>query len=397
MTTSHPTSVAEAAAIHNFDLSAITVNNANLIDYNTMHLACESDKLITLKCESEVEAAVVKSAEFGLPLFILSGGSNVILPNKLNACVLHPAYKGLEVIHEDENNVIIEVMGGENWHQLVLDTVNKGWYGLENLALIPGLVGASPVQNIGAYGVQLEDCMTHLKAFHLATQTWHNFEKSECQFGYRDSKFKQEPGQWLITRVGFKLHKDSRKINVKYGDVSTLALAKAQANQRSVATPIDVMKAVIEIRQSKLPDPKQLPNCGSFFKNPIIDNSHFHQLQLKYPDIVGYPVDKEFTKVAAGWLIDKVGLKGEGIFPIKTHAKQALVLVNLSGINGAQSNIEHSAENKLLNKVENIRPPATQTDIIATQTFIQQKIEQTFGILLEREPVWVNSHASYNS
>ena len=374
-TQANDSTAAATTRAESFTLSTLTTVAADLIEYNTMHLACQADRLITLTQESDIEPAVAELDKLGAPVFVLSGGSNVILPEALHASVLHPAYKGIEVLAEDANSITLEVMGGENWHELVVYTVNQGWYGLENLALIPGLVGASPVQNIGAYGVQLEDYMTHVKAFHLPTQTWHNFDKADCQFSYRDSIFKQQAGQWLITRVGFKLHKDALKVNANYGDVSSLALAKAQADKRSAISAKDVMQAIIEIRQSKLPDPNQLPNCGSFFKNPIIDNGQFTTLSAKYPNIVGYPVGDEHTKVAAGWLIDNAGLKGKGIAPILTHKKQALVLVN------------HSAADS--------STPASQHDILATQQLIQQTIQDQFSIALEREPVWVNNEARY--
>ncbi|HAO60258.1 MAG TPA: UDP-N-acetylenolpyruvoylglucosamine reductase [Psychrobacter sp.] len=374
-TQANDSTAAATTRAESFTLSTLTTVAADLIEYNTMHLACQADRLITLTQESDIEPAVAELDKLGAPVFVLSGGSNVILPEALHASVLHPAYKGIEVLAEDANSITLEVMGGENWHELVVYTVNQGWYGLENLALIPGLVGASPVQNIGAYGVQLEDYMTHVKAFHLPTQTWHNFDKADCQFSYRDSIFKQQAGQWLITRVGFKLHKDALKVNANYGDVSSLALAKAQADKRSAISAKDVMQAIIEIRQSKLPDPKQLPNCGSFFKNPIIDNGQFTTLSAKYPNIVGYPVGNEHTKVAAGWLIDNAGLKGKGIAPILTHKKQALVLVNHSTADSST--------------------PASQHDILATQQLIQQTIQDQFGVALEREPVWVNNEARY--
>ena len=374
-TQANDSTAAATTRAESFTLSTLTTVAADLIEYNTMHLACQADRLITLTQESDIEPAVAELDKLGAPVFVLSGGSNVILPEALHASVLHPAYKGIEILAEDANSITLEVMGGENWHELVVYTVNQGWYGLENLALIPGLVGASPVQNIGAYGVQLEDYMTHVKAFHLPTQTWHNFDKADCQFSYRDSIFKQQAGQWLITRVGFKLHKDALKVNANYGDVSSLALAKAQADKRSAISAKDVMQAIIEIRQSKLPDPKQLPNCGSFFKNPIIDNGQFTTLSAKYPNIVGYPVGDEHTKVAAGWLIDNAGLKGKGIAPILTHKKQALVLVNHSTADSST--------------------PASQHDILATQQLIQQTIQDQFGVALDREPVWVNNEARY--
>lgn len=369
------TNLSAQRASKGFALNDLTTMAADLIEYNTMRLSCQADRLITLNLESDIEPVVAELDRLGTPIFVLSGGSNVILPELLHASVLHPTYKGIAILAEDSDSITLEVMGGENWHELVVHTVNQGWYGLENLALIPGLVGASPVQNIGAYGVQLEDYMTHVKAFHLPTQTWHEFDNDDCQFNYRDSIFKQQTGQWLITRVGFKLHKDAHKVTANYGDVSTLAMTKAEADSRSKITAKDVMQAIIEIRQSKLPDPKQLPNCGSFFKNPIIANGQFAALSTEYPNIVGYPVDDTHTKVAAGWLIDNAGLKGKGIAPILTHDKQALVLVN------------HSAADS--------NTPASQHDILATQQLIQQTIQDQFGIALEREPVWVNNEAHY--
>ncbi|WP_019672818.1 UDP-N-acetylmuramate dehydrogenase [Psychrobacter lutiphocae] len=354
-----------------FDLA---INDASLTAFNSMQLSCRADRLIRLTDESQVAPTVTQIKALGTPWFVLSGGSNVILPTQLHASVLHPAMRGIKVISEDSQHIEIEVMAGENWHQLVSYSVGHGWYGLENLALIPGLVGASPVQNIGAYGVQVEELIAEVTAFHLPTEQWHQLDTRACQFRYRDSKFKREAGQWLISKVRFVLHKDAEQVNTNYGDVAKLAKNLAEQDHRQHLTASDVMQAVIQIRQAKLPDPKQLPNCGSFFKNPIITNSHYQQLQLQYPDIVGYPVDTTQTKVAAGWLIDKAGLKGKGIAPILTHDKQALVLVN------------HSVQQASVT-------PATQTDVLATQHLIQQEIAKKFAIELEREPVFLDSQA----
>lgn len=359
------------------------LHNADLLTLNTMRLACIAEQFITLSDETDVDLVIGQLIDLGKPTFILSGGSNVLLPPKLDVSVIKPTMKGINVLLETPEYVDIEVMAGEIWHELVVSTVNRGWFGLENLALIPGLTGAAPVQNIGAYGVQLEDCLTHVRAYHLPTQSWHEFDTNACVFGYRDSKFKREAGQWFITRVGFRLHKDSHKVKVDYGDVATLA--STYANDRSTSptkgssvvnmTPADVMQAIIHIRQSKLPDPSQLPNCGSFFKNPVIPTQQFLALKEVYTGIVGHTVDDTHTKVAAGWLIDHAGLKGQGINPILTHAKQALVLVNHA----------KSSVNK----------PATQHDVFVTQKVIQQVIKDKYNIILEREPVWVDRVASY--
>ncbi|WP_040642845.1 UDP-N-acetylmuramate dehydrogenase [Psychrobacter aquaticus] len=340
---------------------------------NTMALACVADAVIALTDEAQLDAFMAshaKGTEPNLPLFVLSGGSNVLLPAQLKAIVLQPQMRGINLIMQTDDYVDIEVMAGENWHDLVVYTVNQGWYGLENLALIPGLTGAAPVQNIGAYGVQLEDCLEYVRAYHLPTKTWHHLTTVDCQFGYRDSIFKRAPNTWLISCVGFKLHTDPNKILASYGDVQTVAQRYAKEQGRQQATPADVMQAIISIRQQKLPDPKQLPNCGSFFQNPIISQKQFMSLQVTYPAIVGYPMPNAIVKVAAGWLIEQAGLKGGGIAPIMTHQQQALVLTN------------HTPYQ------------ATQDDVASAQRHIADAVYEKFGVQLSREPVWVNSDGS---
>ena len=345
----------------------------DLSQANTMALACVADKVVYLKHEAQLDNFMLSyradKADKNA-LFVLSGGSNVLLPAVLQAIVLRPDMRGITVISQTADEVEIEVMAGENWHDLVTYTVDKGWYGLENLALIPGLTGAAPVQNIGAYGVQLEDCLQHVRAYHLPTQTWHELSKEDCQFGYRDSIFKRSPNTWLISRVRFRLHTNPAKILANYGDVQVVAERYAKAQGRHNMTPHDVMQAIITIRQSKLPDPKQLPNCGSFFQNPIISTIQFEKLRAIYPDVVGYPMPESQTKVAAGWLIEHAGLKGGGIEPIMTHEQQALVLTN------------HAPYQ------------ATQNDVIDAQKYISQRIYDKFGIRLSREPIWVNADGS---
>ncbi|MEN6670168.1 UDP-N-acetylmuramate dehydrogenase [Psychrobacter sp. B38] len=340
---------------------------------NTMALACMAESVVTLTDEAQLDtfmAGYGEGTEDHLPLFVLSGGSNVLLPAQLKAIVLQPKMRGISVVAKTEEYVDIEVMAGENWHELVVYTVNQGWYGLENLALIPGLTGAAPVQNIGAYGVQLEDCLQYVRAYHLPTKTWHHLTASDCQFGYRDSIFKQAPNTWLISGVGFRLHTDATKILASYGDVQTVAQRYAEQQGRTQAVPADVMQAIIDIRQQKLPDPKQLPNCGSFFQNPIIPQEQFTTLQTTYPTIVGYAMADDKTKVAAGWLIEQAGLKGSGIAPIVTHQQQALVLTN------------HAPYQ------------STQNDVADAQKYIADAVYKKFAIQLSREPVWVNTDGS---
>ena len=355
---------------------AVNVPQAKSVDLshsNTMALACVADVVVTLTDEAQLDAFMAgygKDAELTKPLFVLSGGSNVLLPANLNAIVLRPQMCGIIMTAQTDRYVDIEVMAGENWHDLVMYTVAQGWYGLENLALIPGLTGAAPVQNIGAYGVQLEDCLEYVRAYHLPTQTWHHLTAADCQFGYRDSLFKRAPNTWLITRVGFRLHTDASKILASYGDVQTVAQRYAEQQGRMQPVPADVMQAIIDIRQQKLPDPKQLPNCGSFFQNPIIPQAQFITLQSAHPTIVGYPMPDAMVKVAAGWLIEQSGLKGGGLAPIMTHQQQALVLTN------------HSPYQ------------ATQADVAKAQNHIAHIVSEIFAIELSREPVWVNVDGS---
>lgn len=355
---------------------AVNVPQAKSVDLshsNTMALACVADVVVTLTDEAQLDAFMAgygKDAELTKPLFVLSGGSNVLLPANLNAIVLRPQMRGIIMTAQTDRYVDIEVMAGENWHDLVMYTVAQGWYGLENLALIPGLTGAAPVQNIGAYGVQLEDCLEYVRAYHLPTQTWHHLTAADCQFGYRDSLFKRAPNTWLITRVGFRLHTDANKILASYGDVQTVAQRYAEQQGRMQPVPADVMQAIIDIRQQKLPDPKQLPNCGSFFQNPIIPQAQFITLQSTHPTIVGYPMPDAMVKVAAGWLIEQSGLKGGGSAPIMTHQQQALVLTN------------HSPYQ------------ATQADVAKAQNHIANIVSEIFAIELSREPVWVNVDGS---
>ena len=355
---------------------AVNVPQAKSVDLshsNTMALACVADVVVTLTDEAQLDAFMAnygKDAELTKPLFVLSGGSNVLLPAHLDAIVLRPQMHGITMTAQTDSHVDIEVMAGENWHDLVMYTVAQGWYGLENLALIPGLTGAAPVQNIGAYGVQLEDCLEYVRAYHLPTQTWHHLTAADCQFGYRDSLFKRAPNTWLITRVGFRLHTNANKILASYGDVQTVAQRYAEQQGRVQPVPADVMQAIIDIRQQKLPDPKQLPNCGSFFQNPIISQAQFITLQSTHPTIVGYPMPDAMVKVAAGWLIEQSGLKGGGSAPIMTHQQQALVLTN------------HSPYQ------------ATQADVAKAQNHIANIVSKIFAIELSREPVWVNADGS---
>lgn len=370
--TLHFDSSAQPTIDIDFPNRLLSESSVDLSHSNTMALACAAGSVVELTDESQLDVfmASYKDIISQKSLFVLSGGSNVLLPAQLDAIVLQPKMRGITLVAQTDEYVDIEVMAGENWHDLVVHTVSQGWYGLENLALIPGLTGAAPVQNIGAYGVQLEDCLEYVRAYHLPTKTWHQLSTADCEFGYRDSIFKRAPNTWLISCVGFRLHTDVNKVLASYGDVKTVAQRYAEQQDRTQVTPVDVMQAIIDIRQQKLPDPKHLPNCGSFFQNPIIPQKQFTQLQTTYPAIVGYPMPDDMVKVAAGWLIEQAGLKGGGIAPIVTHQHQALVLTN------------HTPYQ------------ATQYDVATSQKYIATVVFEKFAIQLSREPVWVNTDGS---
>ncbi|OOR87014.1 UDP-N-acetylenolpyruvoylglucosamine reductase [Moraxella caviae] len=345
---------------------------ADLSKYNTMALSCVADMAIEVQSMDDIRYAHACAKDANLPIFVLSGGSNVLLPSALHACVILPKFDEFTVISEDETHVDIAAGAGLVWHDFIKQCLDKGWFGLENLALIPGLVGACPVQNIGAYGAQVSDFITKVIAYDLHTGETLTFDNAECQFAYRDSFFKQNPNRYIISQVQFRLHKDRSKTNISYGDLSAKAHELAMQNGNSAPQPQDVFTAVVAIRQSKLPDPALLPNCGSFFQNPIIAKSHYVKLLEQYADLPHYPAGDDTVKVPAGWLIDRAGLKGDGVAPILTHKNQALVLTN---------HAPHTA---------------TQTDIKTAQDFIICTIDERFGIALVREPVWVYAHVTHD-
>lgn len=344
--------------------------NTALDKANTMALSCTASEVVSFTEESQITDFLNQwnKQVNPKPLFVLSGGSNVLLPHKLEACVLRPLLKGITKVNEDTDHVYIKVMAGENWHEFVMHSIAQGWYGLENLALIPGLVGASPVQNIGAYGIELCDVFDSLSAVNLTTGETKVFNKVACEFAYRDSVFKRNPNTWLISHVVFKLSKQPQ-LTLGYGDLATLAEELSETHK---ATPQSVANAVIQIRQSKLPDPKQIANTGSFFKNPVVEKTLFNSIQANFPDMPHYPQPSGHVKLAAGWLIDKAGLKGASLDNIGTHNKQALVVVN------------HAP---YISK---------QADIAAFSQYIKKSVLEKFNINLEREPVWVNQDGSIN-
>jgi len=264
-------------------------------------------------------------------LLVLGGGSNMLLTKDVDALVLHINIKGIEVVSVYENNVRVRVAAGENWHEFVSWCLDKNYGGVENLSLIPGNVGTAPIQNIGAYGVELKDTFISCEAMNIQTQELRTFTKEECDFGYRNSIFKEElKGQYIITSVIFELTSLQHTIKTNYGAI------KSELKNDGIENPTiqDISKAVISIRNSKLPNPKVLGNSGSFFKNPVISCSEFELLKIQFPKIPYYKVSETNVKIPAGWLIETAGFKGKTFGNYGVHNKQALVLVNYGNASG---------------------------------------------------------------
>ena len=265
--------------------------------------------------------------------FIISGGSNMLLTGDVNALVLHINLKGITIISEDNDHVTLRVMAGENWHEMVLWTLDHNYGGLENMSLIPGNTGTAPIQNIGAYGVELKDSFISCEAMQINSQEIKTFSKKACQFGYRDSYFKNAgKGQYVITSVNFKLTKKNHTLNTSYGAIE----AALEAQNIDDPTIKDISNAVIAIRRSKLPDPAELGNSGSFFKNPVISKIEFNHFHENHADAPFYKISENAYKVPAGWLIEQCGYKGKRFGDAGVHKNQALVIVNYDKATGAE-------------------------------------------------------------
>ena len=255
----------------------------------------------------------------------------MLLTKNIEQLVVHLNIKGISIDREDDNAVYLTVNAGENWHEFVLWAIKQGYGGIENLSLIPGKVGTCPIQNIGAYGVEVKDVITKVEAIEIETNKLVSFSNTECNFGYRNSIFKNEAkGKYIITSVCFKLSKSNHKLTTSYGAI------EKELTDKQITNPTikDISEAVIAIRQSKLPDPNEIGNSGSFFKNPVISISLFEELKNKYPTIPSYPVSEKEIKVPAGWLIEQSGFKGKRYGDYGVHEKQALVLVNYGNASG---------------------------------------------------------------
>ncbi|GJM31282.1 MAG: UDP-N-acetylenolpyruvoylglucosamine reductase [Saprospiraceae bacterium] len=296
--------------------------------YNTFGLDAKASHFARLQKAEDLSPLLLHNYS---PIFILGGGSNVLFVNNFEGLVIHNEIGGIAARQQLNGKVIVEAGGGVNWHQLVCWCLDHDLGGIENLSLIPGTAGAAPIQNIGAYGVELKDVFYELEAMDLETGKLHRFKKEDCDFAYRNSIFKQSlRGKVLITRILIELTSISHNINTSYGAIRD-TLAEAGIKQPTIK---DVSEAVIKIRTEKLPDPLKIGNAGSFFKNPEISQEQFEELRRRFPNIVHYPGSGGLIKVPAGWLIEQCGWKGYRSGAIGCYEKQALVLVNYGGGSG---------------------------------------------------------------
>ena len=330
------------------------LHNFSLKNYNTFGIEASAKQFINVQNVAELKSILASNKSE--KKFILGGGSNMLLTQNINALVLHIDLKGKRIIEENDDFVWVESQAGENWHEFVLWTIDQNFGGLENMSLIPGNVGTTPIQNIGAYGTEIKDTFVSCEAVTIANLEIKNFTKEECRFGYRESIFKNEAkDRYVITSVVFKLTKRNHKINTSYGDI----LGELKKNNITNPSLKDVSNAVIAIRQSKLPDPKELGNSGSFFKNPILLKTDFEKIHQQFPEMKYYEVSETEVKVPAGWLIEQAGFKGKRFGDAGIHKNQALVLVNYGN--------------------------ATGQEILAVSKTIQDTIFKTFGIHIEAE------------
>lgn len=333
--------------------------NFSLQPYNTFGIDVQAQNFATITTDTDLFTLLKRRHFEQQNKLILGGGSNLLFTKNVEGWVLYNQLKGIELFDEDNNYAYICVGGGEVWHHLVQYTIDRNWGGLENLSLIPGSVGAAPMQNIGAYGAELKDTFEYLEAIHLPTGERHLFTYRDCKFGYRESIFKNElKNQYFITTVAFRLTKNPTSFNTTYGAINQTLEATNYMNEGKLTLKA-VSKAVCHIRQSKLPDPKVLGNCGSFFKNPEINTATFEQLKMQYPNMPNYLQANGNIKIPAAWLIEQCGFKGKQIGNTGTHRNHALVLVNYGNANGAE--VWQLAKN------------------------IQQSVAERFGVIIQPE------------
>lgn len=331
------------------------IENYPLIKLNTFGIDVKAKYFTSINTVNEL-IEIKKSEKFkDHELLILGGGSNILFTKDFNGLVILNNIKGKEIVDQNDDSIILKIGAGENWHELVMYCVDNGWGGIENLSLIPGNTGTAPMQNIGAYGVEIKETFVELEALEISSGKIVKFSNSECEFGYRESVFKNKmKNKYIILNITLELNKNPI-LNINYGDV------KAILETKKIETPTikDVSNAIISIRQRKLPDPKKIGNSGSFFKNPIIDINLLKLIEGTYPNVVSYKINENEFKIAAGWMIEKAGWKGKKFNNFGVHENQALVLVNYGLANGKE--IFNLSEKIILD------------------------IKEKFGITLERE------------
>ena len=303
--------------------------NILLKKYNTFGISVNAKRFISVDSVYELQQILKVEKD----IFLISGGSNMLLTKDIEKLVVHIDIKGVSIDNEDDNAAYLTVNAGENWHEFVLWCVSENYGGIENLSLIPGNVGTCPIQNIGAYGVEVKDTITKVEALDIETGKLVQFSNNDCNFGYRNSIFKNEvKGKYIITSVSFKLTKNNHNLNSSYGAIET------ELSLKKISNPSlkDISEAVIAIRKSKLPDPKEIGNSGSFFKNPVITTTQFLKLQKEHANIPNYTISDREVKIPAGWLIEQAGFKGKRYGEFGVHDKQALVLVNYGNATGEE-------------------------------------------------------------
>ncbi|MGE8572461.1 MAG: UDP-N-acetylmuramate dehydrogenase [Acinetobacter amyesii] len=330
--------------------------------FNTLSLDAVASHYVRVHSVEEIQAALDFAKAEQLNVLVLSGGSNMLLPEQIHALVMHMDIQGIEYVQDDAATQTLKVGAGQVWHDFVLWTTAHQFYGLQNLALIPGLVGASPVQNIGAYGVEAGEFIESVQVYDRVTEQQSSISAADCHFSYRHSIFKDEPERFIITHVTFKLLKYA-DLKLNYGD-----LKQAVGEDLSAE---NLQQQVIHIRQTKLPDPKEFPNVGSFFKNPVISQQAFDQIALQFPNLPHYPQPNNAVKLAAGWLIDQAGWKGKSMGSVGMFHKQALVLVNYQD--------------------------ATLQDVRTTYKAVQHDVFEKFNIELHPEPVLFDTNGLIRS
>ena len=308
------------------------IENYPLLKLNTFGIDVKAKYFTSINTINELIEVTKTNVFKDLALLILGGGSNILFTKDFDGLVILNNIKGKEIIDQNQQSIFLKIGAGENWHELVMYCVDNGWGGIENLSLIPGNTGTAPMQNIGAYGVEIKETFIELEALEISSGKIVKFNNSDCEFGYRESVFKNKmKNQYIILNITLELKKNP-VLNINYGDV------KAILESQNIKNPTikEVSNAIISIRQSKLPDPKKIGNSGSFFKNPIVSLNQLELIKKKYPNVVNYEINENEFKIAAGWLIERAGWKGKKFNNYGIHEKQALVLVNYGLANGME-------------------------------------------------------------